>query len=133
MLTSGFIYLVHPPSTKNITTRVPSATPQLARWTNRWICARFRYIYVMAESRRNIEIRRLHEQDEDTNFENTTPSEHISMMGSSRSMPGLSRRGFCSIPTTEHTVRLLRRERWYLLVGAYALATRLAGDEESDL
>jgi hypothetical protein len=34
----------------------------------------------MAESRRNVKVRRLHEQGEDADFEKTTPSERISMM-----------------------------------------------------
>jgi hypothetical protein len=39
-----------------------------------------RYIHAMAESRRNVRVRRLHEQGEEMDLERTTPSERISMM-----------------------------------------------------
>ena len=46
----------------------------------RWICVCLRYIYAMAESRRNVRVRRLYEQGEEMDLERTMPSERISMM-----------------------------------------------------
>ena len=54
--------------------------PPLLHRTKHWTCARLRYIYDMAEPQRNVRIRRLHEQVEETDLEGTTPSERISMM-----------------------------------------------------
>ena len=58
----------------------PALPLPLPRWTKPCADARLRYIYAMAESRRNVKVRRLHEQGEEADFEKTTPSERISMM-----------------------------------------------------
>jgi hypothetical protein len=66
----------------------------------------------MAESRLNIEVRRLHEQGEDADFEKTTPSERISMMWQlALDAWAFKEEDFAQSRLPRHTVRLLRRER----------------------
>jgi hypothetical protein len=66
----------------------------------------------MAETRRNIEVRKLHEQGEDPGFENTTPSERISMMWQlALDAWAFKEEDIAQSRLSRHTVRLLRRER----------------------
>jgi hypothetical protein len=65
----------------------------------------------MAEPQRNVRIRRLHEQVEETDLEGTTPSERISMMWQ-LAFDAWAVEGdeFAQSRLPRHTVRLLRRE-----------------------
>ena len=102
-----------PPHPRRIFQLGYSALPlPLVRQTKQWICARLRYIYAVDKSRRNIKVRRLHEQGEDADLENTTPSERLSMMWQlALDAWAFKEEDLAQSRLPRHTVRLLRRER----------------------
>jgi hypothetical protein len=66
----------------------------------------------MTESRRNVKVRMLYEQGEDADFEQTTPSERISMMWQlALDAWAFKEEDFAQSRLLRRTVHLLRRER----------------------